>query len=822
MRLDAGVCVTCLLRQGLETGGEVSKAVYETVLAEVDAPHKSWFLGNYEILEQIGCGGMGVIYRARQRHSRRIVAVKRVLSYRADSHGALQRFRREAQAVASLDHPNILPIYEVSESEDGLPFFSMKFAEKGSLRENAASLRDEPRKCVKLMAKVARAVEYAHSRGVLHRDIKPGNILLNDGGEPLVSDFGLAKLLDGNNDLTRSLTTFGTAGFIAPEQAGGTAADFTPASDVYSLGAVLFNVLAGRPPFLGSNPVSVIRQASETQAPKLRSLAPSLDRDLETICARCLERDPKARYQSAGDLVGDLERWLDGRPIVARPVSPPARIWRWSQRNPKLVGAATAGLLLGAAAVWLFRGELFRASQFNPPDRSIAVLPFTDTSETKDQEYLCDGISEEILHTLTQVDGLRVAGRSSSFAFKGKNTNASDVGQKLNVGNVLEGSLRRQGDRVRVTAELIDARNGFRVWTETYDRDLDGAFAPQDEIARSIVDALKIKLAVRVSTNEQAGKGVDDRYLQGLFTNVAHPTGVSSTDISVPVQNPSNPLTVPDYTSAEGFDRPRPSTRVTAAPPETGVTTSVRDRASEAGLQTNKITADVIATPPRTGISTSVRDRASEADLRTNKVTADVTAAPPETGLNTSVRARPVEAPPRTSKITADVTPTPLATGFASARNRASEAGLRTNKITADGSASIQGFVKDAKGEPIKGTDVRIESRDGKQMFSTVKTDSKGRYISQGLQPGVYRVTLLVNGAVKASIMNTQTKANQPTQLNFDLKPTSQAGNIAKGRKHMVWVPARTGTHLGGAWVEADDEGSEHSGSNIQTYTVRR
>src|ERR1043166_6383792 len=421
IRLDSGVCVSCLLRNGLERGAEISQVSYQSVLAEVDAPQKSWFLGNYEILEQIGCGGMGVIYRARQRHSERIVAVKRVLSYRADSHGALQRFRREAQAVASLDHPNILPIYEVSESEDGLPFFSMKFAEKGSLQENAPSLRNAPRTCVQLMAKVARAVEYAHSRGVLHRDIKPGNILLNDRAEPLVSDFGLAKLLDGNNDLTRSLTTFGTAGFIAPEQAGGAAADFTPAADVYSLGAVLFNLLAGRPPFLGSNPVSVIRQASETQAPKLRSLASSLDRDLETICAHCLERDPKARYQSASDLAVDLERWLDGRPIIARPVSPPARIWRWSQRNPKLVGAATAGLFLGATAVWLFRGE-------------------------------------------------------------------------------------------------------------------------------------------------QAGNRVHDGDLKGLFTDVAHPTGVESIGISVPVQNPSNTFAVPDYTSPGVFDPPRPETRATAAP----------------------------------------------------------------------------------------------------------------------------------------------------------------------------------------------------------------------------------------------------------------
>ena len=514
-RLDTGVCVSCLLTEGLETGGEVSRAVYESVLAEVDAPDKQWHLGNYEILDEIGRGGMGVIYRARQRHSRRIVAVKRVLSYQADSHETLMRFRREAEAAASLDHPNILPIYEVSESEDGLPFFSMKFATGGSLQDAAPSLRNETRKCVQLMAKVARAVEYAHDRGILHRDLKPGNILLDDRGEPLVSDFGLAKWLDANKDITKSLTTIGTAGYIAPEQAEDTAVDLTPAADVYSLGALLFGLLTGRPPFLGSNPLSVIRQASEAPAPKLRTLAPSLDRDLETICARCLERDPRARYKYAGDLAAELERWLDGRPIIARPVSPPARIWRWSRRNPKLVGAGVAGLLLGAGAIWLFRGELFRASAFNPPEKSIAVLPFLDLSQAKDQEYFCDGISEEILHVLAKVEGLRVVGRTSSFSFKGKN--AREVGEKLNVGNVLEGTLQREGNRVRVTAELIDARSGFHVWTETYDRELEGVFAVQDEITRSIVDALRVKLAVPVSAHGQLNTGVYDLYLQGLY-----------------------------------------------------------------------------------------------------------------------------------------------------------------------------------------------------------------------------------------------------------------------------------------------------------------
>jgi hypothetical protein len=220
--------------------------------------------------------------------------------------------------------------------------------------------------------------------------------------------------------------------------------------------------------------------------------------------------------------------------------------------------------------------------------------------------------------------------------------------------------------------------------------------------------------------------------------------------------------------------------------------TGVRDHTLQTGLPTNTITADGPAAPSETALNTNIRDRLSEVSLRTNKITAVVTAAHPEIAPNTSVR------------------------------DRASETGLRTNKITADGPVSLQGFVKDAKGEPIKGADVRVESRDGKQVFSTVKTDTQGRYISQGLQPGVYRVTLLASGKVKASIMNTRTKANQSTQLNFDFKPTSQAGNSAKSGKHIVWMPGRTGTHLGGNWVEVDDKGNENSGSKTQTYTAQR
>jgi serine/threonine-protein kinase len=296
------------------------------VLEEVNVRGAEWRIGNYQILQEIGRGGMGVIYRARQRNSRSVVALKRILSVHADSRETLARFRREAVTLASLRHPNIMPIYELRETEDGLPFFTMKHAAGGNLLEAARSLRNDPRRSVHLIAKVSRAMHYAHGEGVLHRDLKPGNILLDEYGEPLVSDFGLAKSLEAPTDLTRTLTSFGTPGFIAPEQAHGPAKNLNPAADIYSIGAVLFYLLTGRPPFVGENALAVIKEAADKSAPKLRTVVPELDRDLEIICSKCLERDPEARYFSAGDLAEDLEYWLEGRAIVARRSAVPVRV----------------------------------------------------------------------------------------------------------------------------------------------------------------------------------------------------------------------------------------------------------------------------------------------------------------------------------------------------------------------------------------------------------------------------------------------------------------------------------------------------------------
>jgi serine/threonine protein kinase/Tfp pilus assembly protein PilF len=519
--IEHGLCINCLLKRALspdETSAE-GDGSFEEFIAHIDVPDRHWRLGNYEILEEIARGGMGVVYRARQRHSRRIVALKRILSYHADSRETLERFRREAEAAASLDHPNILPIYEVSESE-GLPFFSMKYAAGGSLRDAGTALRLDPKTCVALLVKVSRATDYAHTQGILHRDLKPGNILLDSRAEPFVSDFGLAKWLDTSTDLTRTLTVFGTPGYIAPEQAEGATANLTSAADVYSLGAVVFDLLTGRPPFLGEHALAVIKQAVEKPAPKLRSVVPTADRDLEIICAKCLEREPAARYQSAGALADDLECWLEAKPIKARRVLPPARVWRWSRRNPKLVVTAAACLLLGAASIWMFRSAPEAAPHITAPGESVAVLPFENLSSDKENAYFAEGIQDEILTRLSKIAELKVFSRTSTQHYKSAPRNLPEIAMQLGVAHILEGSVQRSGDTVRVSVQLIKAADDLHLWADTFDRKLTDILSVESEVAKTIADQLRVKLTGR---EEQliAAKPTDnpeayEAYLRGL------------------------------------------------------------------------------------------------------------------------------------------------------------------------------------------------------------------------------------------------------------------------------------------------------------------
>ncbi len=500
IRLDQDTCINCFLHEGLETKGQASREAFESVLVEADVTDTQWRLGHYEILEEIGRGGMGVIYRARQQHSRRIVAVKRILSHQVNLHETLVRFRREAEAVASLDHPNILPIYEISESEERLPFFSMKYATGGSLRAAAPPLHEKPRECVRVMIKVARGIAYAHSKGVLHRDLQPGNILLDENGEPMVSDFGLAKWLNETSDLTRTLETLGTPGYIAPEQAECRAADLTSAADVYSLGAILFYLLTGRPPFVGPNVLHVIHQAAATSVPRLRSLVPSLDRDMETIVAHCLESDPDARYQSAGAFADDLEHWLRYEPIRARRTGVFARGRKWVRRNPTPT-VLVASLISLAAAIGVMFWEResthpVPTGNGSIPSKSIAVLPFGNLSADPENAFFADGVQDQILTDLAQIADLKVISRTSVMHYKsGVARNLREIGRELGVAHVLEGSVQRAGNKVRVNAELIDARTDAHLWAQTYDRNLADVFAIQSEIAKAIAGQLQAKLS---------------------------------------------------------------------------------------------------------------------------------------------------------------------------------------------------------------------------------------------------------------------------------------------------------------------------------------
>src|SRR5436189_382276 len=475
-------------------------------------------IGHYKLSKRIGTGGMGEVYLATDMTAGRKAALKLLPTRFTSDAERLKRFQQEAHAVVGLNHPNILTVYEIGE-DHSTHYIASELIEGETLRQRQMRGRMQLSEAVDVAIQVASALAAAHEAGIVHRDIKPENIMLRPDGYVKVLDFGIAKLAE--QEVPATIPTeealslvetnlgsiLGTVRYMSPEQACGAQVD--KRTDIWSLGAVLYEMVTGHAPFTGDTPREAMASILEKEPPPLTSYVAHAPAEPQQIISRTLRKDCEERYQSTHELLEALKGLRHKLEFKAE--------LKRSTAAPKLAAfIMLAAIVVGA--FFAFRMSRHRAVPLPPfPEKSIAVLPFLNLSQAKDQEYFCDGMSEEILDALAKVDGLRVVARTSSFSFKGKNPDVSDLGKKLNVENVVEGSVRRDGNRVRISAQLINARNGLQLWSETYERELQGVFALQDEITRAIVDALKIKLAISLPAHQQRNTEGYDLYLQGLY-----------------------------------------------------------------------------------------------------------------------------------------------------------------------------------------------------------------------------------------------------------------------------------------------------------------
>ncbi len=471
-------------------------------------------ISHYRIQAKLGEGGMGIVYKAEDTKLKRTVALKFLPPTLTSDPEAKERFIHEAQAASALDHKNVCTIYEIDETKDGQLFIVMACYEGQTLKErlHVGAMHASPlsiTEAIDIAIQVAQGLQKAHEKGIVHRDIKPANIMITSDGEVKILDFGLAKL-KGQAHLTKEGTTVGTVAYMSPEQTRGEEVDHR--TDLWSLGVVLYEMITGQLPFKGQYEQAVVYSILNEEPAPVTDIRPEVPGAIGSIIERCLEKDSPNRYGSVEELAMDI-RQIE------------------SVRHPTSTGSDT------------------KKSKELP---SIAVLPFRDMSPARDQEYFCEGIAEELINGLAQIAGLRVTARTSASQFKDKGLDIRRVGKKLGVSSVLEGSVRKAGTRLRITAQLINVADGYHLWSEKYDRELEDIFAIQDEISLAIVEKLKGKLLCEDRSKLEKRFTADEEaynlYLRGRYIfNRRHQRGMSKAIEFFQQAIEKDPLYAPPY-----------------------------------------------------------------------------------------------------------------------------------------------------------------------------------------------------------------------------------------------------------------------------------